>query len=63
MKQYHTSSDAKSRDMSITLVDNKFFKENQELINKLIKHVSPKQKKKINLILKEKLKKIFMNII
>ena len=62
MKQYHTSSDAKSRDMSITLVDNKFFKENQELINKLIKHVSPKQKK-INLILKEKLKKIFMNII
>jgi len=53
MKQYHASSDAKSRDMSNTLVDNKFIKENQELINELIKHVSPKQKKYKSYITRE----------
>ena len=44
MKQYHPSSDAKSRDMNITLLDKNFFLENKELIDKLTKYISIKQK-------------------
>ena len=58
MKQYHASSDAKSRDMNITLADSKFFKENQELINRLTKHVLPKQKK-VRFYLKHEIEKNF----
>jgi glycosyltransferase domain-containing protein len=56
MKQYHPSSDAKSRDMNITLLDKNFFLENKELIDKLTKYISIKQK--INsFFLKKEIKK------
>lgn len=44
MKQYHPTSDAKSRDMSITLLDKKFFLENKKLVDKLTKYIFLKEK-------------------